>query len=260
MNLISTNVSRVNEHKSNISNALKSFVYKCLLVLTFLFVGVSNIQAQTTVLINPTTDGGFNLGTTFADNGWTVSNSANNPWVIGTGIGTSPGTIAGSAAYISNNNGVSASYTPANNATNYFYRDITVPSGKTNIQLKFDWISNGETSWDLWQVFIAPTSITPVGVAAHPGSGTTNVPAGITGATPLGFGQLQTTVQNAFIQIPATYAGTTFRLIFSWKNDVGGADPPAIIDNISLSASNLTGPTTFTAINSGPFSSGLTWN
>ena len=257
MNLISTNVSRVNQHKSNISQALKSFVYKCLLVLTFLFVGVSNIQAQTSILINPATDGGFNLGTTFADNGWTVSNSANNPWVVGTGIGASPGTISGTAAYISNNNGVSASYTPDNNATNYFYRDITVPSGKTNIQLKFDWISNGESSYDMWQVFIAPTSITPVGVAAHPGSGTTNVPAGIAGATFLAFGQTQTTVQNAFIQIPTTYAGTTFRLIFSWKNETIGSDPPAIIDNISLTA---TPPQMFTAISSGPFTTASTWD
>lgn len=257
MSLISTNVSCVNKHKSNISQALTSFVYKCLLVLTFLFVGVSNIQAQTSILINPATEGGFNSGTTFTDNGWTVSNSANNPWVVGTGIGTSTGTISGSAAYVSSNNGVSATYVPANNATNYFYRDITVPSGKTNIQLKFDWISNGEASYDLWQVFIAPTSITPVGVAAHPGSGTTNVPAGIAGATFLGFGQSQTTAQNAFIQIPATYAGTTFRLIFSWKNEVGGTDPPAIIDNISLTAAP---PQMFTAITSGPFTTASTWN
>jgi len=259
MNLISTNVSRVNEHKSNISNALKSFVYKCLLVLTFLFVGVSNIQAQTTVLINPATDGGFNIGTTFTDNGWTVSNSANNPWVVGTGIGTSTGTISGSAAYVSSDNGVSAIYNNASTCTNYFYRDITVPAGKTNIQLKFDWISFGnDAGWDLWQVFVAPTTITPIGTTTYVGSGATLVPTALSGATYLTSGELQTTAQSASVLIPASYAGTTFRLIFSWKNDGSlGTSPPAIIDNISLTAAP---PQMFTAITSGPFTTASTWD
>ena len=256
MNLISTNVSRVNQHKSNISQALKSFVYKCLLVLTVLFVGVSNIQAQTSILINPATDGGFNSGTTFTDNGWTVSNSANNPWVVGANV--SLGTIAGSSAYVSNDNGVTNGYTNSLSASNFFYKDITVPSGYTNIRLNFDWVATGESTWDLWQVFVSPTSIVPTGSTTHPGSGATLVPAGATGATFVGNGNLQATVQNASFLIPASYAGTTFRLIFHWKNDgFGGSNPGATIDNISLTAAT---PLMFTAVANGNFTTAATWN
>ena len=57
----------------------------------FMFFFVIGVQAQTTI-INPATDGGFNLGTTFAANGWTVANQGVSPvkWAVGTGAsGTS---------------------------------------------------------------------------------------------------------------------------------------------------------------------------
>ena len=50
----------------------------------FMFFFVIGVQAQTTI-INPATDGGFNLGTTFAANGWTVANQGVSPvkWAVG---------------------------------------------------------------------------------------------------------------------------------------------------------------------------------
>ena len=96
-------------------------------------------------------------------------------------------------------------------------------------------------------MFTAPTSVNPSGGIIHPGSGTTNVPAGIAGATQVTFGQLQTAVQTTSITLPASLAGTTFRLIFSWKNDGGGgSQPPAQIDNIALVSS--TAPAQYTWI------------
>ena len=67
----------------------------------FLFFSVFVLQAQTT-LINPATDGGFNSGTTFAANGWTVANEGTGPikWALGTaasGISQACATTAGSA-------------------------------------------------------------------------------------------------------------------------------------------------------------------
>ena len=57
----------------------------------FMFFFVIGVQAQTTI-INPATDGGFNLGNTFAANGWTVANQGVSPvkWAVGAGAsGTS---------------------------------------------------------------------------------------------------------------------------------------------------------------------------
>src|SRR5437870_13444864 len=43
----------------------------------------SSAFAQTT-LVDPAGDGGFETGTTFAANGWTVVNGATNKWFVGT--------------------------------------------------------------------------------------------------------------------------------------------------------------------------------
>ena len=228
---------------------LVSFMTVFLMLFSFVFV-----QGQTT-LISPTGDGGFENGATFAANGWTNSSSANNPWVIGTAVSSAP--IAGNSAYISNDGGVTNAYTPANNASNFFWRDVTVPAGEGVIQLTFNWICQGESIWDNWQVFYAPTTVVPNGSTTHPGSGATNVPAGIAGATWLGNGNLQGTVQTATIFLPTSLAGTTFRLIFHWKNETGGVQPPASIDNISLT-SRAVG--TFISIADGNWNNPATWD
>jgi hypothetical protein len=61
----------------------KSFGFA--LVALMLLSAVAGMQAQTTI-INPATDGGFNLGSTFAANGWTVANEGVSPvkWTVGT--------------------------------------------------------------------------------------------------------------------------------------------------------------------------------
>ena len=198
----------------------------------FLLLFTTTGLAQTT-LIDPTGDGGFSNGSTFAANGWTESSSANNPWVVGTAVTGAP--FAGNVGYVSNDAGVTNAYTNTTAALNYIYRDVTVPAGETKIVMTFNWICNGESIYDLFQVFSAPTSITPVGTTTYPGSGTSNVPSGIAGATFVGYGNLQTAAQTATFTFPSSLAGTTFRVIIAWKNDTsGGTNPPAAIDNISL--------------------------
>jgi hypothetical protein len=236
---------------------------KRLMGLTMLFLlslfGSFNSTAQT-VLINPTAEGGFELGPTFADNGWTVSNftpvlpSVPNPWVI---RALSIGAITGNAALISSN-GTTGSYSITSGCVNYFYRDIAVPAGQTKIKLDFNWLCGGESTYDLWQVFVAPTTITPI-AGTFPGFGSNNVPIGIAGATFVGNGNLQSAaVQNATLFLPPSLAGTTFRLIFVWKNDGSiGVQPPAQIDNISLVSSV---PSNYVSIASGDWSAAATWD
>lgn len=238
------------------SSIRKSASLQWFAAILFLFIGISN-YAQTT-LIDPAGDGGFNNGTTFASNGWTVANNASsvNKWATGTAVTTSP--FAGRSAYISQNNGTTTSYDLAASTRCYFYRDVAIPAGSAYIPLSFTWQCNGEGSWDLLQVFVAPTTVTPVG-DVHPGSGTALIPTDLTGATQLGFFQTSTTVQNASLVVPSSFAGQTVRIIFMWKSDTSfGTQPPAAVDNISL-LSYTTAPTFTATALGGLWSSAATW-
>ncbi|MBK6329599.1 MAG: hypothetical protein IPF62_03380, partial [Bacteroidetes bacterium] len=131
---------------------------KRILLLTkllILFV-VSNAQ---TVLISPTGDGGFENGSSFAANGWTVANGATNQWFIGS---IAPPSLGANCAYISDNvGGATYNYTTTSASTVHFYRDITFPVGETDIQLTYKWKCNGESSWDYIAVFAISTALTP---------------------------------------------------------------------------------------------------
>jgi len=204
------------------------------------------MQAQT-VLVNPNAEGGFELGTDFAANGWTVDNGAQtNQWFVGT-VPLSPNN---NAAYISNDGGTTWNYTNTSTSVVHFYRDITFPAGETDIQLSF-WIKGiGESSFDRLRVYLVPTTTTPVaGTELSSGQ----------------VGQANYSLQNEWIkvgiQIPASAAGTTQRLVFSWRNDNSlGTNLPIAIDNISLISQvpyNLSG--TYTIDNSLP-TGGLNFN
>ncbi|MFZ1702984.1 MAG: fibronectin type III domain-containing protein [Saprospiraceae bacterium] len=235
---------------------MRSFYQKFLtVILSMVFtMSLTSIFAQTERIL-PLGDGGFENGATFGANGWTESSGSNNPWSLGTAISTAP--FNNRSAYISNDGGATTAYDITTPCGNYFWRDITIPAGETKIVLTFNWQGQGESTWDMWQVFTAPTSITPVGSNVHPGSGATNIPVGITGATYVGNGNLQGTIQTATLFLPPSLAGTTFRLIFFWKSDTsGGTQPPAGIDNISLLSSL---PGNYVSVASGDYNAPATW-
>ncbi|MEK8181173.1 dockerin type I domain-containing protein [Flavobacterium buctense] len=87
--------------EKHIGQKPKSFGFSWL-VLMLLFA-VTGIQAQTTI-INPATDGGFNQGSTFAANGWTVANEGVSPvkWAVGTAASgtTSVGSTTNASATV----------------------------------------------------------------------------------------------------------------------------------------------------------------
>ena len=93
-------------------------------VLMLLFASIG-IQAQTTI-INPAGDGGFNNGSTFAANGWTVANQGVNPskWVVGTGVSNT--TTASTASVVS---GTTTLTLTAGNPLIYPGMKVTASSG-----------------------------------------------------------------------------------------------------------------------------------
>jgi hypothetical protein len=188
--------------------------------------------------IDATNGGNFDLGPTFGANNWNMSSGANNPWVIGTLPAGAP--FAGNSAYPSQTNDpLNWTYNIATPCVNYMWRDVTVGSSQSVISLTFNWQGQGEnTGWDVVQVFTAPTSVLPVGQITHPGSGAAVIPPSIAGATQV-FQSTQGTVgvQTATVSLSPALAGTTFRLIFSWKSDTSvGTQPPVAVDNIVLTS------------------------
>ena len=174
-----------------------------------------------------------------------VNGSAANQWHVGTATKFS-GTRS---AYISNDNGTSNAYTTEGaGGVVHMYRNVTFPVGTGPYTLTFNVRVEGEgETWyyDILRIFLVETSNTPaarVGSSNLAGNSLTGDLSTINFGLPnntdtvLGtynlLGPDWTTVN---ISIPASNAGTTKRLVFTWRNDEeGGKQPPAAVDNIEL--------------------------
>jgi hypothetical protein len=163
-----------------------------------------------------------------AASGFTVVNGTEaNKWVVGTAGGNGPTTAGTRAAYISNDAGVTNAYTLTSTAVTHLYRDVVFPAGQGVALVSFDWKAGGESTYDYLRVQVAPTTFTPVAGAQPAGTG-------VTVAAQL---NLQGNFGRSTVLLPASVAGTTQRLIFTWANDSGGGvQPPVVIDNVTVTA------------------------
>ncbi|WP_262148084.1 fibronectin type III domain-containing protein [Chryseobacterium foetidum] len=155
-----------------------------------------------------------------------------NKWVYGSATGNT-----GNSLYISNN-GTANAYTISSTSVVQAYRDIIVPAGTTEAQFGFDWKAAGESTYDYLRVWLVPASYQPVaGTQITAGAGRIQVGANY---------NLQTNWQNflnATLNI-SSFAGTTMRVVFEWRNDgSGGTQPPVAIDNVRLLVCNNATPT-----------------
>ncbi|MBC7606953.1 MAG: hypothetical protein H7199_08355, partial [Burkholderiales bacterium] len=225
--------------KGSMSSSERSNKLSVLLLHFFLLV--TAVSAAQTTLISPTGDGGFENGTTFPANNWTVTSgtATQNQWVCNTGA--TAGFSGTRCAYITNNNvGTPVhSYTLSAARVTHLYRNVTVPAAETNLNLAFNWIGLGEgVAYDKMKIWLVPTAFTPVYGTAIIASGT--APSGNV-AVGLANYNMQASWTSASIILPASYAGTTFKLVFEWSNDGSlGSQPPSGIDNISLTSSTPT--------------------
>lgn len=217
-------------------NSLTKFVS---ILWCFLFVFTLKTKSQTTI-IDPTSDGGFETGTTFAANGWTVVNGGTNQWVCSTG-GTA-GFSGTRCAYITNNTaGSPPPHTYNNTAAGavHLYRDVTFPSGETNITFSFSIRMAGESGYDRLLVYISNGAPSGTPTSGTPASSTT----ALTGYTLLSTEATAGSWTTRTVAISAAQAGNSAsassrRILFVWQNDNNtGTNPPAGIDNISLTSS-----------------------
>jgi hypothetical protein len=168
--------------------------------------------------------------------GWVfINGTQTNKWVTGTPTDPAPGTNLTAFAYISNGTGdnpanaYTIAATPSATSTVHLYRDIAfVGNGIDPFKVSFDWRAYGESTFDFLRVFVVDTSTTPV-------AGTQQV--GALGIFNVSKGGSSSTWNHGAVWLPASYAGTTKRLVFSWRNDNSGGDqPPAAIDSIAIEA------------------------
>ena len=197
---------------------------KKLLLLSAAIVMICGFSSGQTTLISSAGDGGFETGSSFLLNNWTVINGTQtNKWELGT---AATGYSGNRAAYISTDAGVSYNYTNTSASVVHFYKDIVFPAGETDIQLTFDIQGMGEYSFDNLKIWLVATTTTPVAGTAV--SGGTAI--GLTYYSYLGSGFVRTGALLA-----AANAGTTKRIVFSWANDgSGGTMPPVALENIQL--------------------------
>ncbi len=213
-----------------------------LLTLLLLVLGLQTgkVSAQQ-VLIDPNAEGGFHLGDhSFETNGWSyVNKDAANFWVTSW---TSP-TVSG--AFIKNG-GTLNSYNIGASSVVHFWRDVTIPANVPYMDLTFDWIGGGESLWDELLVSISPTTYTPVP------SGAQNLATNLLTAPAITLGRYSEPFapglnHNQSLRIYRSDIGgncgveTTFRLIFTWKNDdLFGTPPPVSVSKIRLVTVPLT--------------------
>ena len=193
---------------------------------------------QVRPVYNPSSGGGssFSYSQNFeTSNDWTFVQGTTNYWTRGTaasnggsyGLYITNGSINTSYSY---NN-----YTNSTAAVSYAYKEFTFAAGTYTIN--YDWRANGEESYstiyDYLRVVLAPASATLTEDALNTGLSSTGVPSGWTA---LDGGVLYNTTSwgNKSSSFSITTAGT-YKVIFVWRNDdSSGTQPPAAIDNISI--------------------------
>lgn len=182
-----------------------------------------------------------------SSNSFTLINGANNKWYYGTATSASAthaiyiGTAVGDNNYI-----IGSAFSPKA-ATNFAYKNYTVTS-YCSPTVSFNWKCNGQSGKAELTVWAVPTSFTPsAGTQITAGSGNVLLGGPYFGST---------TYTNVSIDLSA-FSGTTFRLVFQWRNDgaalFGGptvANPAASVDDIVFT-DNTTYNNAWTSSNTG---------
>lgn len=199
--------------------------------------------------------GGFEMtGGSFAANGWSIANGIvsggipQTEWSMAT-FSTNTLFSDNNFAFISNAGASSWTYTTSNSNVaiySHLYRLVVIPPNEKIINLSFDWICKGEANTDGLQVSILPGTAAPQ--ASDPNyPGTTGIQNGsVLGSSAIlltpgksGFLNGKSAPQSFHTELPRYLAGTSFQLVFSWRNDNSTStnlanNKPAAIDNVML--------------------------
>ena len=162
--------------------------------------------------------------------GWELINGDfTNAWAWGTAANCGDGT---KSLYISNDAGTTNAYTTSTtNTTVYAAKLLYFSKGK--YQISYNWMANGENTYDYLRAALVPASVTLVASKYVPsGFSTSALPTGwiaLDGGSAL---NLKDDWQSKDV---AVRVDGTYYLVFAWRNDNSSGDnPPAAIDNVSI--------------------------
>lgn len=199
----------------------------------------SSVASTTTWQIPATTPYFTDFSNTTENANWDLVNGdRTNQWYIG-----QPASYNKSLLYISNNNGVNASYAFNKVSTVWAYRDITFSDDAAEFILSFKWLAMGQNYHDYLSVYIGD----PTNVVATDWFD----PSSVTGLQILASDlNLHNTWQHYTTPISSSFAGQTKRIYFMWQNDNSdGENPGAIIDSIMITEATCASPNTISVSN-----------
>ena len=188
---------------------------------------------------------------------WQFANATVNQWCVGAAANHG----GSNALYISNDGGTTYAYSadyPNAKQTSFAYRAFHFAKG--DYVISFDWQCEGETAsysapYDFMQVVLTPASIAIEGASSETGKlGSISSFGRDTKDTEIaGAGYIRANCANpyrekypyCFHKQPTWLSGESFEvsidtegdyyLVFSWHNDGGVHNPPAAVDNLSIS-------------------------
>ncbi len=180
-------------------------------------------------------------------NDWGFENgSLTNKWCWG-GATNNGGA---KSMYISNNNGQSNAY--SNNSTTTVYASKLFNFAQGTYTFSFDWKANGENNCDYLRVALAPGDVEF--------TANTNAP-NIPNTWIVLDGNNKLCLKDSWqTQTSEVSVSDTYTMVFLWRNDGSvGNNPPAAIDNISISYMTCPRPTALTASNVAGRTATLSW-
>ena len=179
------------------------------------------------------------------NSGWVLINGTQtNKWYIGT-----PTNETDTVLFISSN-GTTESYTVGSASNVWAYRDIHF-SEAAEFEIDVKWKAYGESCCDYLKVYLGPTGTVTAGSATAP-----------TNAVALSDNlNVQSNYQHLTYALDGSYANTTKRLYFLWHNDTSlGSDPAAVIDEITITATECGRPYDLTVESLGSSNADISFN
>ena len=178
---------------------------------------------------------------------WLLNNGdLANAWVIGTAVSNGEGSHA---LYISNDGGATNAYTNSAACVVFAQKAFNFAAG--NYVFSYDWLAQGESTYDFIRVALVPADVELVpGTALPTGVSATALPAGciaLDGGSKLNLFNTWQTFTSDEVAVPAG----SYNIVILWRDDTsGGTNPPAAIDNFSFAKIACAMPADFHAVDS----------
>ena len=182
-----------------------------------------------------------------------INGSQTNAWAWGTATNNG----GSKALYVSNDVGTTNAYTTGSASMVYAIKFFSFEGGVYNFS--FDWLCNGESTYDFMRVALVPANVELTAGTSKPSDfSVTGLPTGwvaLDGGNKLNLKNSWQQVNNAVAVEKGNYY-----VVFAWTDDTsGGSNPPAAIDNFSITVQTCPVPINLTVTEIAARQATLNW-